>query len=139
MRMAPDHLARARIRHLDAVDLLTIFVAVRDLEARPVWNDIGDIEDVGVPEAVGPQRLAVVVDHHRPERDFFASIAVDVEDVHPVRALTTNRRSRVIAEPAPCLDELAADQIPRIDVHERVRAARGENAQPLPSSFAAPI
>ena len=129
--MAPDHLSRPRVRDLDAVDRLAVFVAVRNLQSGPLRDDVGDIKDVGMAEAVGPERFPVVVNGDRAERHLLAAVAVEVVYVHAVCALAPHRRRRVVAEPAPCPDELSAGQIPGVDVHQGVGAARDQNALPF--------
>jgi hypothetical protein len=127
--VSPDHPARPRVGHLDAIHRLTILITVRDFEARPFWHDVGDVEHVGMPQTVGPQRLSVVVHHDRTERDFFAPIAIEIVNVHAVRALSAHGRIGVVAKPSPRLHELAVNQIPGVHVHEGVGPARDQDAQ----------
>ena len=58
---------------------------------------------IAVTKASSGKAIAGIVDHHRPEHNLIASVAVYVSNGKIVEAVTEPRRLGVVAVPAPAL------------------------------------
>ncbi|OPZ13906.1 MAG: hypothetical protein BWZ10_01985 [candidate division BRC1 bacterium ADurb.BinA364] len=127
--VSPDDFAGFCVRHADSVFFLALFLSVIDFKTRTRRVMIVHIEAIGMAQACGPHRRAVVVQAGRTEDDFVASVAVHIGGLDFMPSLAAVGFPFAFGSPFPNRLQVLVE---RPDFDQRIGAAVDQDGWRIP-------